>query len=237
MPGSSARRAALACVAAALLLLAPACRGGSHEEEAPPTRAQDMARDTGEKPQQVMDELGIGAGSKVADVMAGGGYYTFLLSERVGPGGMVYATGAQAVSKRIEEGDLRGRMNVKVVDDLKGVPAGTLDAVVINRAYHLINKPQDSFFPELQRALKPGGKVAVIEVRLGQPTGHDMKTHRMGEQTVRDELEGGGFTLVKSSELLANPGDPRTDFMEGKRHEADRMFLIFEKPAGTTAAR
>ncbi len=230
------------CLAAALWLAAASCQTGTSEggsPEGPPplsTRADEVARDAGEKPSEVMDELGIGAGSHVADVMAGGGYYSYLLAERVGTEGKVYATGARGVAERLEKGDLRGRGNVQVVEDLSSVPAGTLDAVLINRAYHLINQPDEKFFPELQRAMKPGAKLAVIEVRLDRPTGHDMKTHRMGEETVREEVESGGFVLVSSSELLANPEDPRDDFMEGERHLADRMFLVFEKPTRGAAA-
>ena len=240
MPRARALRVAtLLCAAAALPLAVSACRRehGGEEAKPPPSRASEVARDAGEKPQQVMDKLEIRPGSNVVDVIAGGGYYTYLLSERVGPGGRVYATGAEGVAQRLKEGDLQGRSNITVVKDVAEIPAGSLDAVLINRAYHLINKPDESLFPALQKALKPGGRIGIVEVRLGQPTGHDMKTHRMGEQTVREEVEGGGFTLIESSAMLANPADPRTDFMEGKRHLADRMFLVFQKPVAAAAAR
>ena len=209
--------------------------GEAEEEEPISTRAQDAARDEGEKPQEVMDRLGIEAGDHVADVIAGGGYYTYLLAERVGPEGMVYATGAEGVARRMAEGDLAGRANIRVIESLKDVPAGTLDAVLVNRAYHLLNAPNGPFFPDLRRALAPDGVVGVIEVRLGSPTGHDMETHRMGVQTVEEEMQAGGFRLVESSDLLANPDDPHTDFMEGRRHLADRMFLIFRKADAETA--
>jgi predicted methyltransferase len=202
-----------------------------------PTREQDMARDAGERPGQVMDELGIKRGSKVADIIAGGGYYTYLLAERVGPEGMVYATVAQGLERRLKEGDLAGKTNIQVVDSLTEVAPGSLDAVLINRAYHLLVHPEVSFFKQLQTALKPGGTVGIVEVRLNKPRGHDMETHRMGEETVREEMEEGGFEFVGSSDLLANPDDPGTDFMEGKRHLADRMFLTFRKPEGSTAGR
>ena len=184
----------------------------------------------------MLEELGLKEGAHVADVMAGGGYYTYLISDAVGPDGMVYATGAELVSRRLAEGDLRGRTNVKVVESLAEAPAGSLDVVLINRAYHLIQNPEAEFFPQLRRALKPDGRVGIIEVRLGRATGHDMKTHRMGPQTVQEELERAGFRLVVTSELLANPDDPRTDFMEGRRHEADRMFLVFEPETEETGS-
>ncbi len=241
MPRARALRVAtLICAAAALPVAVSACRReheNGEEAKPPPSRSSEVARDAGEKPQLVMDKLEIRPGSNVVDVIAGGGYYTYLLSERVGPGGRVFATGAEGVAQRLKEGDLQGRSNITVVKDVAEIPAASLDAVLINRAYHLIKKPDENLFPALQKALKPGGRIGIVEVRLGQPMGHDMKTHRMGEQTVRGEVEGGGFTLVESSALLANPADPRTDFMEGKRHLAERMFLIFEKPLAAAAGR
>ncbi|MBA2563885.1 MAG: class I SAM-dependent methyltransferase [Gemmatimonadetes bacterium] len=198
-----------------------------------PDRSQETVRDAGEKPERVMDELGIGPGSHVADVMAGGGYYTWWLAKRVGPSGRVYATEAEGLVRRLERGDLEGVSNVKVPGNLAEVPAGTLDAVIINRGYHLFNQPQTRILPLIMAALKPGGRLGIVEVRLGMPTGHDMRTHRMGQRTVREEVEAAGFRFAGASELLANPEDPRDDFMEGRRHLADRMFLKFTKPAAT----
>jgi ubiquinone/menaquinone biosynthesis C-methylase UbiE len=54
-------------------------------------------RDIWQKPDQVMDALGIADGSKVADIGAGGGYFTMRLSRRVGPNGVVWAEDVQAV--------------------------------------------------------------------------------------------------------------------------------------------
>ncbi|MFN2433023.1 MAG: hypothetical protein ABR599_09485 [Gemmatimonadota bacterium] len=225
--------------------VAPGDSAAEHSDQAateddslppPPTRQSETARDAGEKPREVMAELGISEGGHVADVMAGGGYYTYLLSDAVGSDGVVYATGAQMVSRRLEEGDLAGRTNIQVIESLEEVPSGSLDAVLINRAYHLISDPGKTFFPALRHALKPGGRIGVIEVRLNAQTGHDMRTHRMGQETVREEIESGGFRLVEASEILANPEDPGTDFLEGRRHLADRMFLVFEKPAETALA-
>ena len=72
--------------------------------------------------------------------------------------------------------------------------------------------------------------MGVEEVRLGQDYGHDMETHRMGEKTVIEEFQKNGFDYVGSSDILYNPSDPHTDFMEGQRHTADRMLLKFSKP-------
>jgi predicted methyltransferase len=203
---------------------------GHDDVEEIPNREQEVERDVGSKPQELFDFLGIGPGDAVADIFAGGGYHTYLLSQRVGPNGRVYAQGySPGLAARLEQGDLAGATNVVLVDSLSDLPEGTLDAAIIIRGYHLFPNPQILFDP-LMLALKPGGVVGVVEVRNGQAQGHDMETHRMGDQQVIDEFTTRGFEMVESSDLLRNPEDDHTDFWEGRRHLTDRMLLKFAKP-------
>ncbi|HUP00285.1 MAG TPA: methyltransferase domain-containing protein [Gemmatimonadota bacterium] len=204
--------------------------GMAAAEEEIPTRTAETARDQGSRPQEVMDFVGIGSGDQVADLIAGNGYYTYLLSERVGPTGRVYAQGySPGLEARVARGDLSQAENVVLVDSLGELPAGTLDAVLLIRAFHLFEEPA-VLFAALDRALKPGGTIGVVELRLGQDYGHDMETHRMGDQTVIDEFHAAGFELLETSDALRNPEDDHTDFWEGRRHLADRMLLKFGKP-------
>jgi predicted methyltransferase len=203
---------------------------GHDEVEEIPSREAELARDVGSKPQEVMDFLGIDRGDRVADIFAGGGYYTYLLSERVGSTGMVWAQGfSPGLAARADSGDLADATNVTLVDSLSALPEATLDAAIIIRGFHLYPDPAE-LLGELNRALKAGGIVGVEEVRLGQEYGHDMETHRMGERTVIEEFEKQGFDYVGASDILYNPDDPHTEFMEGQRHLADRMLLKFAKP-------
>ena len=203
---------------------------GHDEVQEVPSREAELARDAGSKPQEVMDFLGIDGGDNVADIFAGGGYYTYLLSERVGSTGRVWAQGfSPGLAARADSGDLADATNVMLVDSLSELPDTTLDAAIIIRGFHLYPDPAE-LLGELDRALKPGGVVGVEEVRLGQEYGHDMETHRMGERTVIEEFEQHGFDYVGASDILYNPNDPHTDFMEGQRHLADRMLLKFAKP-------
>lgn len=195
-----------------------------------PNRSAEAARDEGSRPQAVMDFVGIERGDAVADIFAGSGYYTYLLSERVGPDGRVYAQGySPGLRARVERGDLASAGNVVLVDSLSRLPEGGLDHAIIIRGYHLFEDPSSLLDP-LMRALEPGGTIGIVELRLGEPSGHDMETHRMGEQTVIDELTGAGFEYVGDSDVLRNPEDDHTGFWEGRRHLADRMLLKFAKP-------
>jgi len=203
-------------------------QGDDHAEEIP-SREQEVARDVGSKPQEVMDFLGIQPGDAVADIFAGGGYHTYLLSQRVGSSGRVYAQGySPGLGARVERGDMAGAGNVVLVDSLSDLPEGSLDAALIVRGYHLFPDPKILFVP-LMRALEPGGVVGVVEVRLGKDHGHDMETHRMGDQQVIDEFTGAGFEFVGSSDILRNPADDHTGFWEERRHLTDRMLLKFAK--------
>lgn len=195
-----------------------------------PTRSTETARDQGSRPQEVMDFVGIDSGDRVADLIAGDGYYTYLLSERVGPTGRVYAQGhSPGLEARLARGDLAQAENVVLIDSLSMLPTATLDAVLLIRAYHLFEDPA-TLFAELDRTLVPGGTVGVVELRLGKQHGHDMETHRMGDQTVIDEFREAGFEFVETSTALRNPEDDHTDFWQGRRHLADRMLLKFAKP-------
>lgn len=195
-----------------------------------PNRAAETDRDAGSHPQEVMDFVGIGPGDTVADIFAGGGYYTYLLSQRVGADGKVYAQGFRpGLKARVERGDLTDATNVALVDSMSQIPDAALDHAIIIRGYHLFPDP-DAFLAQLSRSLKSGGTVGVVEVRLGKPRGHDMETHRMGEQTVIDQFEAGGFKYDGSSDVLRNPEDDHTGFWEGRRAFSDRMLLKFSKP-------
>lgn len=212
--------------------LAPGAAGDEHGPPADsiPNRSAEAARDEGSRPQAVMDFVGIERGDTVADIFAGSGYYTYLLSERVGPDGRVYAQGySPGLRARVDRGDLVSAGNVVLVDSLSRLPQGRLDHAIVIRGYHLFEDPSSLLDP-LMRALEPGGTIGIVELRLGEPSGHDMETHRMGEQTVIDELTGAGFEYVGDSDVLRNPEDDHTGFWEGRRHLADRMLLKFAKP-------
>lgn len=208
-----------------------------HDHEELPDRSTETARDEGSHPQVVMDFVGVKAGDRVADVFAGNGYYTYLLSERVGPDGRVYAQGySPGLMGRVARGDLAESTNVTLVDSLSDLPEDGVDHVLIVRGYHLFEDPS-GLFDALHRALAPGGTVGVVELRLGVDRGHDMETHRMGDRTVIEDFTNAGFEFVEASEALRNPEDDHTEFWEGRRHLADRMLLKFAEPGGSTAAR
>jgi len=130
-------------------------------------------REAWQKPEEVMDALYVGEGSVVADLGAGGGWFTIRLARRVARNGTVYAEDIQrlmieAIERRVER---EGLTNVKTVlgtgaDPFPGLPAGTLDAVLIVDAFHEMREPV-ILFRNVARALKPQGRIGIIDYREG----------------------------------------------------------------------
>lgn len=159
---------------------------------------EDAGRDTWQKPEEILNALDIKKGQVVADIGAGSGYLTVKLSECVEVDGTVYAVDVQQemldyINKRLsnEEGK-----NVKLVlgnmDDPK-LPTGSLDTAILLSTYHEIVHPVD-FIKKVKLALKPQGKLAILEFSDESPIGPPLQV-RLPEDLVISELKQAGFTL------------------------------------------
>ncbi len=122
------------------------------------------------KPELIMDALSIADGSIVADLGAGGGWFTSRLARRVGPKGVVYAEDIQplmieAIKRRVQRENL---MNVRpVLGTTKDsrLPRG-LDAIVIMGAYNEMEDPV-ALLKDAAASLKPLGRIGVVEYTAG----------------------------------------------------------------------
>lgn len=163
-------------------------------------------RDAWQKPDLLMDALRVGEGSVVADVGAGGGWFTVRLARRVGPNGTVYAQDVQpqmleAIGRRVQR---EGYRNVKPVrgeaDDPK-LPSGALDAALIVDSYHEFANPV-ALLSNLAASLKPGGRVGIVNfTKDGGGPGPPM-AERVDAQKVIDEASQAGLRLVSRESFL-----------------------------------
>ncbi len=106
-------------------------------------------------------------GMTVADVGAGFGAWTMQFSKVVGPTGRVYATdiGAPQLAALRDSVKREALTNVTVIEaatDATNLPAGCCDAILIRDAYHHLTQPA-AIVKSLAAALKPGGRLAVID--------------------------------------------------------------------------
>jgi FkbM family methyltransferase len=148
-------------------------------------------REKEERPDLVLESLEIKAGMSVADVGAGSGYYSRRMAQIVGPAGTVYAVDIQPEMLKLLERDMarQGIVNVRPVlataTDPRLAP-DSLDLAIMVDVYHELEYPQE-VLSALVRALKPGGRLALVEFRAGDPRVPIKRLHTMSEEQVRKE--------------------------------------------------
>lgn len=193
-----------------------------------PARGQEdwARRDAWQRPDEVLDALRIKAGSVVADVGAGNGYFTFHLAQRVGAQGKVYAVDIRSdVLKEVR--DRASGEKLTQIETIQGtasdpkLQAESLDAILVMNAYHEFVE-HDAMMRGMLRALKPGGLLAIIDAQdEGSEKREDYeRRHRLPKHFVMEDAERDGFRFVKELEGFKNSSGGRTYY-----------FLLFEKPA------
>jgi ubiquinone/menaquinone biosynthesis C-methylase UbiE len=156
-------------------------------------------RDAWQKPEQVMDALGIGEGSVVADVGAGGGWFTVRLARRVGPNGKVYAQDVQpqmldSISRRSVREGLSNVLYVRGEKRDPKLPTGVFDAVLMVDTYHEFENPV-ALLRGVRAALKPGGRVGIVDFKSdGGGPGPDF-SERVREERVVEEAAQAALKL------------------------------------------
>ena len=162
--------------------------------------------------QRVMDLLGIRAGSSVADIGAGSGWFSIRAAARVGVSGIVYAQdinpdAVKYIEDRVQKDKLS---NVKAVlgtsDDPK-LPSDSIDAVLLLKVYHEVAHPL-VLMGNLKPSLRSGAKVGIID-RNGNGTDHGLNS-----DVVKQEMAKAGFRLLSSYDFTKADGQD--------------YFLVFE---------
>ena len=210
-----------------------------------PERPEDERKlDAGRKPEEVLKFFGVKPGDKVVDIMAGGGYYTAILSQVVGSQGVVYSANNAFIKGFVKDKlDVRLKnpmfANVKHIDgevDKLALPTdGSLDFVLIHLNYHdlvLKNDNRAAMNKAIFTALKPGGVYGIVDhyAKDGSGTEFVESLHRIDKALVIKEVTDAEFVLAKEGEMLRHPEDPRTENVFKNRGETDRFVLRFEKP-------
>jgi len=163
-------------------------------------------RDAYQRPEQIMDALQIGEGSVVADLGAGGGWFTVRLARRVGPNGKVYAEDIQpemieAIKRRV---DREGRRNVETVLGTPvdpRLPRASLDAVLVVDALPEVVQPV-TLLKNLARSLKPNGLIGIINYKKdGGGPGPAME-YRVDPEKVLADAKAAGLELRKRETFL-----------------------------------
>jgi predicted methyltransferase len=209
-----------------------------------PERTDEMRiRDYYRKPAEILRLANIKEGDHVVEIAGFGQYFTTMLVDAVGPQGKIDVYDlpyterfAGEASRAFDAKHDNAAYHQESYNDVT-FPQN-LDAVYIVLYYHDM-KPAGVDTAALNRklfaALRPGGTYLIIDHKAEDGSGwRDAATiHRMGVETIKQEVLAAGFELALDSNLLANPKDDRSVmvFAPGERGTTDQAFFIFRKPA------
>ncbi len=214
--------------------------------------ADDVKRDEGRLPAQLVEFAGIKPGMTVVDMLPGNGYFTRIFAKAVGPKGRVYAYFGLQYDARLKS---QGKDPDNQFTDLKAqypnlgtihgkledfVTPEKVDLVWTSDNYHdMLTKaygPNDTAAVNkaVYNSLKPGGLYVIVDHRAVNGTGVGIsdKLHRADEEVVKQQVEAAGFKLVAESKVLTRSSDDNTKriFEEGEHDHTDQMVLKFRKP-------
>jgi precorrin-6B methylase 2 len=162
-------------------------------------------REQEENPSLAIQKMPLRPDNVVADIGAGSGYYTFKIAEKV-PEGKVYAQDVQdEMIKYIN--DKKQKLNVTNVEVIKGndtsvnLPSASVDLAIMVDVYHELQYPHETL-QSIKNALKPKGKLLLIEYRAEDPKVHRNRLHKTSVKQLNKELGANGFKLSYRGDFL-----------------------------------
>jgi SAM-dependent methyltransferase len=165
----------------------------------------DPERDAWQKPHEVLQALKLAPDASVADIGSGTGYFAVRLAHRV-PKGRVYGVDAEPdmvryLAERAKREGLTNLTAVAAKPNDPGIPSA-VDLVILVDTYHHV-PDRERYFRNLQKSLKLGGRLAIIDFTLDSPVGPP-KRARIPADTVKKELARAGYRLVQEHAFLPN---------------------------------
>ena len=162
-------------------------------------------RDLEEQPQRLIDSLQLKPTDVVADLGAGTGYFTFRIAPLV-PQGKVYAVDIQPEMLdilQVLEAE-KQMTNVKpVLGDATdpNLPPASVDLALMVDAYHEFEYPNE-MMQAVVKALKPEGRVILVEYRRENPFIPIKGLHKMTQKQVKKEMAAVGLTWLETQDFL-----------------------------------
>ncbi len=164
------------------------------------------SREREEDAKTMFAQFGIKPGMTVCDVGCGNGFYTLPMAEAVGEKGKVYAVDIQVQMLRL----LRKRALKQKIDNIEYIlgtysnpklPDNSCDIIILVDAYHEFSHPVH-MLKHMRRALKPGGRMILVEFRMEDPNVPIKLLHKMSKQQIMKEVPANGFKLVRQFDKL-----------------------------------
>ncbi len=174
------------------------------------------SRETEENPDMTVEQLNLNRDDVVADIGAGTGYFSFRMAQQV-PEGKVYAVDIQpemldALNFLRSENHINNVETILGEEDNPNLPAESIDLALMVDAYHEFAYPRE-MMSGIVKALKPGGRVVLLEYRQENPMIMIKPLHKMSQKQVKKELKAVGLKWQTTKEFLP-----------------EQHFLVFSKP-------
>lgn len=174
------------------------------------------------KPDQIIKNIELKPGQTIADIGAGGGYFTLKFAETVGEKGRVYAVDTnpsfiEFIKNNAKEKRLNNILTLLIKKEELNLPEKSLDFIFMrNVTHHIPNRTK--YFKNLKKFLKPNGKIIIIEYKKSKPfTFRRIFGHHIPKETIKQEMKEAGYMLIKEFDFLP-----------------EQHFTIYSKQANVT---
>ena len=162
-------------------------------------------REMEENTSLLLKNLAVKPGMVIADIGAGSGYHSALLSKMVGSG-KVFAVDVEPamiayLNQRIKQEKLSSIVPVLSTEQKVSLPENTIDMMLLVDVYHEFSYPYEMTI-SMRAALKPGGKLVLVEFRSEDATVPIKTIHKMSEVQAIKEFKAAGFAFDKNIDNL-----------------------------------
>ena len=200
----------------------------------------ETPREQWQRVAEIFTHMGVTAGSHVADIGAGSGFFTTRLAQAVGPDGRVYAVDVNPVTLRELKTALGDQANVEIIrgeENDPRLPSSRLDAALVVNAYHEFAEHQ-AMLGAILAALKPGGRLAIVEPAPMRATdtvrADQAKRHTIAIEFVEADLRAAGFEIAARDVKFTTRPAHKHDGGSGSAETLTPVewLLVARKPAG-----
>jgi arsenite methyltransferase len=160
------------------------------------------------RPAEIIKNLDIKDSTFVADIGAGGGYFTYLFSKKVGKNGKVYAVDIKPeyldyIKQESKKKGLDNIITVLATENKISLSKESIDLIFLRNAFHHLPEPHSEYFKKIVKFLKSDGKIVIIEHKKSTNLNFtNIFGHFTPEEVIIDTLDKCGYSVAQKFDFL-----------------------------------